>query len=102
MEDLGNNLENMQMPQLNLKEYETIQCDKCGNVAFTPAMILKVVPGIVIGTGSQNKILPDNILVCSKCGTIFKRDREYYDLDEDGKPNKKEEKPVENKSSIII
>lgn len=96
-QDLGN----MQMPQLNLKEYDTIECDKCGNVAFIPAMILKVVPGIVIGTGSQNKILPDNVLVCSKCGTILKKDREYYDLTDDNKvKNKKEDKS--SKSDLII
>ena len=96
-QDLGN----MQMPQLNLKEYDTIECDKCGNVAFIPAMILKIVPGIVIGTGSQNKILPDNVLICSKCGTILKKDREYYDLTDDNKvKNKKENKS--SKSDLII
>jgi len=90
---------NLQMPQIDPKEYESITCDKCGNVAFMPAMILKIIPGLLLGTGAENRILPDQILVCSKCGTVIKKDREYYNLDIDGKPITEK---VENKKSDII
>lgn len=95
MEDL----DNIQMPQVNLKDYKTVECDKCGNVAFIPAMILKIVPGAILGSAGKNKLIPDNVLVCSKCGTIFKKDREYYDLTDDGKLKPKTE---ENKNNIIL
>ena len=98
---MDNNFDNIQMPQINLKEYETIECDQCGNVAFIPGMILKVIPGVVLGTGAKSKMVPDNILICSKCGAIFKKDREYYDLTDDGKV-KKEDKKEETNTNLIL
>ena len=99
--DSANDNAKYQMPQLDPKDYESIECDQCGNVAFMPAMILKKVPGVIFGSSNKTQLVPDQILVCAKCGTILKKDREYYNLTDDGK-QQKEDKKEEPKSSIII
>ena len=99
MIDAANENKNFQMPQIDLTEYPSLKCDKCGNVAFTPAMIIKKIPGVLMGNASKTQLMPDQILVCSKCGTILKKDREYYKLNDDGT---EPEKPEKKESSIII
>lgn len=100
MIDAANENKNFQMPQIDLTEYPSLKCDKCGNVAFTPAMIIKKIPGVLLGNASKTQLMPDQILVCSKCGTILKKDRDYYKLTDDGKDTVKEKQ--ESASGIII
>jgi len=97
--DSANENAKFKMPQLDPKDYDSLECDKCGCVAFMPAMIIKKVPGAAFGSAHKTQLVPDQILVCAKCGTILKKDREYYNLSDDNKQNPKTE---ENKSSIII
>lgn len=97
--DSANENKNFQMPKIDPINYPSIACDKCGNVAFTPAMIIKMIPGVLLGSSSKTQLMPDQILVCSKCGTILKKDREYYKLNDDGT---EPEKPEKKESSIII
>lgn len=98
--DNANANKNFQMPQVEPADYPSLACDKCGNVAFTPAMIIKKVPGVLIGSPNKIQLMPDQILVCSKCGTILKKDREYYKLTDDGKDTIKEKE--EPQSNLII
>ncbi len=79
----------------DLTEYPVLECDKCGGVAFIPAMAIRRVPGIVLGIGDKNQLIPEQILVCAKCGEVFKKDRIYLGLEE-----KEETKEV--KSDLII
>jgi len=97
--DSANENAKYQMPQIDPKDYESLECDQCGNVAFMPAMILKKIPGAVIGSHNKFQLVPDQILVCSKCGTVLKKDREYHNLSDDGKQLKNSK---EQASSIII
>ena len=98
--DAANTNKNFQMPQVDPTEYPSLCCDKCGNVAFTTAMIIKKIPGVLLGSPNKTQLMPDQILVCSKCGTILKKDREYYKLTDDGHDTVEEKKDPE--SSLII
>ena len=98
--DSANANEQFKMPQLNPQDYETITCDMCGNAAFYPAMIIKKVPGVMFGSANKYQLVPDQILVCAKCGTILKKDRQYYNLSNEGIPQ--QEKKEEKQSSIIV
>ena len=100
MIDAANANKNFQMPQIDPSEYPSLKCDKCGNVAFTTAMIIKKIPGVLLGSANKTQLMPDQILVCSKCGTILKKDREYYKLTDDGQDTVEEKQEPE--SSLII
>ena len=100
MIDTANANKNFQMPQIDPAEYPSLKCDKCGNVAFITAMIIKKIPGVLLGSASKTQLMPDQILVCSKCGTILKKDREYYKLTDDGQDTVEEKQ--ESESSLII
>lgn len=98
--DSANANKNFAMPQIDPTEYESLCCDKCGNVAFTTAMIIKKIPGVLLGSPNKTQLMPDQILVCSKCGTILKKDREYYKLTDDGKDTVKDND--KNETNLII
>ena len=98
--DSANANKNFNLPQIDPTEYPSLCCDKCGNVAFTTAMIIKKIPGVMLGSPNKTQLMPDQILVCAKCGTILKKDREYYKLTDDGKDTIEEKKDPE--SSLII
>ena len=99
--DTANANKNFNMPQIEPSEYPSLVCDKCGNVAFTAAMIIKKIPGVLLGSPNKIQLMPDQILVCSKCGTILKKDREYYKLTDDGKDTVQEKKET-TQGGIII
>lgn len=98
----ANENSNFNMPQFNPNEYPSLECDKCGNVGFVPGMIIKKIPGVLVGNAHKIQLMPDQILICSKCGTILKKDREYYKINDDGTEDKSQFKTEENKSDIII
>lgn len=100
--DAANANKNMQMPQIDPTEYPSLSCDKCGSVAFTTAMIIKKIPGVLLGSSNKTQLMPDQILVCSKCGTILKKDREYYKLTDDGKDTVIEKNKNVTSSGLIL
>lgn len=77
---------------VNPLEYPSVVCDKCGGELWDTAMVIKRIPGMLVGAGSDEVEYPINVLVCHKCGAIMKKDRELLEN------NKKEEKP----SSTLI
>ena len=100
--DNANANKNFQMPQIEPSEYPSMKCDKCGNVAFVPSIIIKMIPGVLLGSPNKTQLMPDQILTCSKCGTILKKDREYYKLNDDGTEDEKKPTETPQSSSIII
>lgn len=53
-----------------MKNAKTITCS-CGCKAFIPATGFKEIPGILLGSGTQNQILPiQGLFVCAKCGEL--------------------------------
>ena len=78
---------------INPMNYPTIKCDKCGCKTFISGVILKKIPGLALGTGAEDQLINMPVFICSKCGEVFKDDRELYELD---KEEVKEEKPTSN------
>jgi len=82
--------------RINPLKYPSIKCDKCSCETFTQAVILKRIPGIEVGTGTEDQIINLPVFVCTKCGEIMKEDRELYKINDD---NKGIENNVENNNT---
>ena len=83
-------------PQINPFAYPSEVCPECQNEVFVPGVILKKVPGILLGAGEETVSVPIKVAVCSKCGTLSESDRKRYD-EETQKAQK-----ASNKQSIIV
>ena len=75
----------MEQPNLNRsvdpRDYPNVKCDKCGHDVFMPAMIVKKIPGVVVGKGGEDINYPMSVFTCTKCGTIMAADRKTLKLD---------------------
>lgn len=82
---LKNNKEYMENNPTNIRinptKYPNIQCE-CGNDVWSVGYILKRIPGIEMGTGSEDQILDLAVYYCSKCGKILPEYRKMYKLDD--------------------
>ena len=56
-------------PQIDLTDTDTIQCEECGNAAFTPAFFLKKISALVSPTGKES-IVPIQVFTCGSCGKV--------------------------------
>ena len=83
-------------PQINPFAYPSEVCPECQNEVFVPGVILKKVPGILLGAGEETVSVPIKVAVCSKCGALSESDRKRYD-EETQKAQK-----AANKQSIIV
>ena len=83
-------------PQINPFAYPSEVCPECQNEVFVPGVILKKVPGILLGAGEETVSVPIKVAVCSKCGALSESDRKRYD-EETQKAQK-----TSNKQSIIV
>lgn len=70
------------MPPVDFTQYPLLECDKCKSNAFTTAIAIRKVPGIVLGEGDKDQYIPVQILVCAKCGEIFVEDRKHLKIGE--------------------
>ena len=66
-------------PVINPLKYPSVTCDNCGCELFEEKLILKKIPGMVAGNGTEDINYPVPVLVCSKCGTIEKSHRELLE-----------------------
>ena len=101
------NVPNIGKPKVDPRDYPTVKCHKCGSIVFNNAVILKEIPGAVVGQGAEPIIAPLQILVCNKCGEILKADVEAYKLEKELEDETKvvTDSPVHvenNNDSIII
>ena len=80
-------------PQINPFAYPSEVCPECQNEVFVPGVILKKVPGILIGAGEDTVSVPIKVAVCSKCGTLSESDKKRYD-EETQKAQKAGNKPT--------
>lgn len=55
---------------VNPLEYPSIKCD-CGCETFSQAVVFKKIPGVVLGAGAEEQIVPITVFVCSKCGELM-------------------------------
>ena len=85
--------------QLNPFSYPTEVCSECGNETFVPGIIRKIVPGIALGAGTEDVIVPIKVAICAKCGALSPSDKKMIE-DEEKKTNKAG--GAENKSGLIL
>lgn len=88
--------------RINPLKYPNIKCS-CGCETYIQAFILKKIPGIVAGTGSEDQIINLPVFVCSKCGEILEDYKEIYKLDKYAEAEDAEEaEQTKSKSGLII
>lgn len=69
-----NNEMQMRGPKIDPRDYESVKCPKCGCEIFTQGIIIKKIPGVLVGAGTDDMEYPIPVMVCSKCGTLSPAD----------------------------
>ena len=82
------------LPNVNPLDYPSETCE-CGNEIFTPGIIFKKVPGVMLGQGSEYVPVPIKVFVCSKCGKLSPSDQKILD-------NAKNVQEQATKSNLIL
>lgn len=88
--------------RVNPLKHPTIECDHCNSVVFNSGVILKRIPGIEMGTGTEDQILDLPVYYCAECGTILKEYRKMYKMGEFAEEIVDDAKTEETKSSLIL
>ena len=103
---LGGGIPNIGGPKIDPRDYSSVKCHKCGSIVFRSAMVLKEIPGTIVGNGTEPVQYPLQVFVCDKCGEILKSDIEAYKLDKELEGEQKviTDAPLhtENNSGTII
>ena len=86
-------------PVINPLKYPSVKCPKCGNEVWVAGNIIKVIPGMVIGSGAKDERYPVPVFICSKCGEI---EPEIKAQIEKGNKYQEENKEASNKSGLIL
>lgn len=83
-EDLLLNTSSNNMPAGNVNplDYPIVKCSKCGGITFMSRLIMRRIPGMLAGMGTEDMLFPMKVLVCDKCGKILDDDVKLYKLDE--------------------
>lgn len=56
-------------PKIDLRETETIKCEKCGGEYFKEVILLKKVSKLLTGS-SEDTMVPFPIYKCDDCGNV--------------------------------
>lgn len=56
----------LEQPKINLKDQQTITCDKCGSIYFKEAIYIKKVSKLLTGS-PEDTIVPFPIYMCISC-----------------------------------
>ena len=70
-------------PKVDPRDYPLVKCHKCGSILFRSAVVLKEIPGTIIGHGAEPVIVPLQVLVCDKCGEILESYVKAYKLEKE-------------------
>ena len=70
-------------PRINPLEYPTFQCSGCGHKLFQPRVVLKEIPGTLVGNGLTPVLYPLQVMVCAKCGKVIDSDIKLHNLEKD-------------------
>lgn len=93
-------------PKIDPRDYPSVKCSKCGGILFDQRVVIKKIPGAVVGQAGKTIPAPLEIYVCAKCGTPLAEDVKAYKLEKEfGLDTKEEtvnEKPSEEKKQTLI
>jgi uncharacterized Zn finger protein len=70
-------------PKVNLRDSETIKCEKCEHTYFREVIYIKKVAKLLTGS-AEDTIVPFPIYKCDSCGHINKG---FNPFEEDEQPN---------------
>jgi uncharacterized Zn finger protein len=56
-------------PKINLKEQQTIKCEKCDSKFFKEVTMIKKVPALLTGS-PEDTIVPFPTYMCNECGHV--------------------------------
>lgn len=70
-------------PRINPLEYPTFKCSGCGHKLFQPRVVLKEIPGTLLGNGLTPVLHPLQVMVCANCGKVMEQDVKLYKLEKD-------------------
>lgn len=90
--DTINSANKKQTLRVNPLEYPSVICPDCGTKVFIPATIFKKVPGLLLGTGTEEELIPIQVCICANCHKLMP---EFKQLEIEPEPKKQE-------SNIII
>jgi len=68
-------------PKVNLKDSETISCEKCGSIYFREVIYIKKVSKLLTGS-PEDTIVPFPIYKCDSCGHVNKGFNPFESEDE--------------------
>ena len=100
----GGSIPNIGGPKVDPRDYPSIKCKKCGSIIFKSAMVLKEIPGTIVGYGTDPVSYPMQVFICDKCGEILESDVKAYKLENDIKENidKASNVHIENNTGNIL
>lgn len=85
--------------RLNPLKYPTVKCE-CGCEVWNQGVIIKRIPGLEVGNGTEDTFADLPVYYCAKCGKIIPEHRKMYQLD---KIEEKTETPKsDNPSKLLI
>lgn len=64
-------MEDLTKPKIDLRETETVLCEKCGGQYFVEVFLLKKVSRLLTGS-SEDTLVPFPVNRCADCGNINK------------------------------
>jgi len=59
-------------PKVDLSKCDSVVCTECGSGLFEDSVILKIISGIMSGTGNE-EIAPVPVFSCVACGAVPER-----------------------------
>jgi uncharacterized Zn finger protein len=68
-------------PKVNLRDSETISCEKCGSIYFREVIYIKKVSKLLTGS-PEDTIVPFPIYKCDSCGHVNKGFNPFESEDE--------------------
>jgi uncharacterized Zn finger protein len=68
-------------PKVNLRDSETIKCEKCESIYFREVIFIKKVSKLLTGS-SEDTIVPFPIYKCDSCGHVNKGFNPFEETEE--------------------
>lgn len=59
----------LEKPKINLRECDTVKCEKCGGIYFREVILLKRVPALMTGSPEDTNV-PFSVTKCDSCGHV--------------------------------
>ena len=85
--------------RLNPLKYPTVKCE-CGCEVWNQGVIIKRIPGLEVGNGTEDTFADLPVYYCAKCGKIIPEHRKMYQLDQ--VEEKTETPKSDNPSKLLI